>query len=91
MEQEELKGTVERMVQEGIVTAVDAGARTARVKFPATGVPSGWLPVLQRIGAGVQAGDHSGSVGVWLPKVNDRVLVLYLPCPDSDGYVLGGI
>lgn len=27
----------------------------------------------------------------WMPKVNDAVLVLYLPVPDSDGYILGGI
>jgi len=91
MEQDELKGLVERMVQEGTVTAVDAGARVARVKFQATGVPSGWLPVLQHTGAGVYADGHTASVGVWLPKVNDRVLVLYLPCPDSDGYILGGV
>lgn len=91
MELEELRKIVERLVQEGIVTAVDAGRRMARVKFQATDVPSGWLPVLQHTGAGVQADNHTANVTVWLPKVNDRVVVLYLPCPDSDGYILGGV
>lgn len=27
----------------------------------------------------------------WMPKVNDRVLVVYLPVDDSDGFILGGI
>lgn len=27
----------------------------------------------------------------WMPKVNDTVLVLYLPVRDGDGYILGGI
>ncbi len=35
---------------------------------------------------------HAGStLGVWMPKVNDMVLVLYLPILDADGFVLGGI
>lgn len=27
----------------------------------------------------------------WMPKVNDTVLVLYLPIENSDGFILGGI
>lgn len=27
----------------------------------------------------------------WMPNVNDTVLVLYLPVPDGDGFVVGGI
>ncbi len=27
----------------------------------------------------------------WMPKVNDTVLVLYLPIDNSDGFILGGI
>lgn len=27
----------------------------------------------------------------WMPRVNDRVVVLYLPIMDSDGFILGGI
>lgn len=35
---------------------------------------------------------HSGTVtGIWMPKINDTVLVLYLPVEQGDGFVLGGI
>lgn len=27
----------------------------------------------------------------WMPKVNDTVLVLYLPIDNSDGFILGGV
>lgn len=27
----------------------------------------------------------------WMPKVNDQVLVLYLPMFNADGFILGGI
>ena len=36
--------------------------------------------------------DHAGThLTYWMPKVNDRVLVLYLPVFNGDGFVLGGI
>lgn len=34
---------------------------------------------------------HDLIVSQWMPKVNDTVLVLYLPIFNSDGFVLGGI
>lgn len=35
---------------------------------------------------------HSGTTGVWMPKINDTVLVAYLsPTGDSDGFILGVI
>ncbi len=35
---------------------------------------------------------HAGSTTTaWMPKVNDRVVVLYLPVADGDGFVLGGL
>ncbi|WP_050698005.1 hypothetical protein [Anaeromassilibacillus senegalensis] len=39
------------------------------------------------------AHDHiPGSyLAYWMPKVNDIVLVLYLPLEDSDGFILGGM
>lgn len=70
-------------------------------------MPSGWLPVLQRAGEVVRveavgnhthgqqspdgAHSHSASVTGWMPKINDRVLVLHLPVFNGDGFVLGGI
>lgn len=90
------KKILARLVQQGLVTAVSPGRRVARVKFPDTGISSGWLPVLQHTGAGVsvETADghaHKAGLGTWLPKVNDRVLVLYLPVPDGDGFILGVI
>ena len=39
--------------------------------------------------------DHDHSPGtkvtVWMPKVNDKVLVIYLPVFNADGFILGGI
>lgn len=36
--------------------------------------------------------DHDKSVTTtWMPKVNDQVVVLYLPVADGDGFVLGGL
>lgn len=34
---------------------------------------------------------HTATVGSWMPKVNDKVVVLYLPVFNSDGFVLGVI
>lgn len=36
--------------------------------------------------------NHPGStVTLWLPKINETVLVVYLPVEDGDGFVLGRI
>ena len=36
--------------------------------------------------------NHTRShVTYWMPKVNDTVLVVYLPVRDGDGFVIGGI
>ena len=67
-----------RLVQIGTVSDVDSGKRMARVILKETGHTSGWLKVLQ-----------PGTW--WMPKVNDQVLVLYLPVFNSDGFILGGI
>lgn len=34
---------------------------------------------------------HTASVNLWMPAVNDTVLVVYLPVFNSDGFVIGGI
>ncbi len=64
-----------RMVQVGTVAAVDQGRKAARVKFQDTGIISDWLR----------------PAGGGLPKVNDTVLVLYLPVDNGDGFILGVI
>jgi phage baseplate assembly protein gpV len=36
--------------------------------------------------------DHTRTnVTYWMPKVNDEVVVLYLPVRDGDGIILGGL
>lgn len=35
--------------------------------------------------------DHSGYTTNWMPRVNDTVLVLYVPVFNGDGFVLGAI
>ena len=66
------------LVRIGTVTAVDQKKRRARAKFQDSGITSPWLYI-------VQAG------AAWLPKVNDTVLVIYLPVFNGDGFILGVI
>lgn len=83
-----------RMVQVGVVMSVDPAKCRARVKFPATGMLSDWLYIPQRRGTAVAVNpadghSHGAQLGAWLPKVNENVLVVYLPMPDGDGFILG--
>ena len=34
---------------------------------------------------------HTAALGTWMPAVGDRVVCLYLPLFNSDGFVLGAI
>jgi len=34
---------------------------------------------------------HSASLTYWMPKVRDKVIVLYMPVYNGDGFVLGAI
>lgn len=106
-----LEKVLSRLVQVGIVTAVDNEERKARVKFQDTGITSAWLRVLknqpfipgydvpQRTeyesgGSGDSSfANHKHDLVIlpWMPKVNETVLVLYLPVENSDGYVIGGV
>jgi len=36
--------------------------------------------------------DHPGThIATWMPKVGERVLVLYIPIFNGDGFILGGL
>ena len=99
---EDVDKVLSRLVRVGIVTDINKKKRKARVKFQDEDLPSGWLRVLssppfipkvdepQRTET---ASNHSHPVVItpWLPRVNDVVLTLFLPCHDSDGYILGRI
>lgn len=94
-------------VRQGIVTQRDPERGRVRVRFEEAGLTSGWLTVVQREGAelrltedgGHSAGqtvipehDHGGSTaGRWMPRLDERVLCLYLPVWNGDGFVLGVI
>ncbi len=90
---------VDSMIRIGIVSSVDG--LKARVYFPDQGnMVSDWLFVLQYPNMPV-TGDTSGAaghshsvdgvVGTWAPDVNAKVLCLFPPGTDTDGYILGVI
>lgn len=96
----DIDAILSRVVQIGTVTAVSAAGRKARVKFKDTGITSDWLKVVQRFGEGIYiqpdgTGPHDHApkscVTYWMPRVNDQVLVIYLPVFNGDGFVVGGI
>lgn len=84
------------LVRVGIVSSVNTTARKVRVYYPQLDkLVSDWISVLQQplsVSTGT-TNDHKHSVNItgWMPKVNDRVLVLYAQGFSSDGYVLGVI
>ena len=73
---EELRQQLARLAMVGRVSDVNKDKRQVRVIRLDSGQTSGWLYVLQR-------GE------VWLPKINELVLVLYLPVFGGDGFILG--
>lgn len=88
---------VSRLIQIGTVMAVQG--TKARVRHEDTGIISDFLPVLQRTGEvvsvetgyGPDSHKHDASVTSWVPQVNDRVLCIYLPIENSDGFIIGRI
>lgn len=75
---EELRQQLARLALVGRVSDVDKSKRLVRVIWPDNGQTSGWLYVLR----------HGE---VWLPEINELVLVLYLPVFGGDGFVLGSV
>lgn len=69
---------MEDIVRVGTVTAVNTKTRKARVLFQDMGFSSDWLAVLRH-----------DQEDVWMPKVNDTAVVLYLPVWQGDGFILG--
>ena len=41
--------------------------------------------------AAFESHSHDLTIKQWMPKVNDTVLVAYLPSSNADGFVLGGV
>ncbi len=65
-----------------IVSVAEAGLHTHEISDSYSGG-----------GSASQAGKHThtAQVASWMPKINDKVLVIYLPIYDADGFVLGVI
>lgn len=83
---------ISTLIQTGVVEAIDPAARRARVRFSEQ--HSGWLYVLQHPGAKVRVETedghtHTAAIDVWMPKINEQVLAVYLPVPGGDGFILG--
>lgn len=81
------------LVRVGIVTDRDPGRKAVRVVYPDCDLSSGWLSCLQT-GSGATAAEtdghtHTITLGAFVPAINARVAVLYLPVEDGDGFVLG--
>lgn len=94
------------LIRIGKVSSIDANNKKARVYYPArSNMVSDWLPVLQFPGttnsAGSHkhtspeetnsAGGHTHTTGGWMPKVNDKVLVIMEPGFNAPGYIAGVI
>ena len=109
------EAALENFLRVGKVSAINGNK--ARVLFDDTGITSGWLYVLQHVGANVEVApdnehthaiqdtytgggsagsqpdhNHPGTcVGGFTPKVGARVLVIFIPVFNGDGFILGGI
>lgn len=83
---------MDNIVRVGKVVDVDYPSRSCRVLFEDQKIVSGWLKVVQHIGAGVSGVvDAAPSVGIWMPPINANVLCLYYAIADGDGFILGGL
>ncbi len=84
---------VKSMVRVGIVSSIKSDKKQVCCFFPdMSDMVSDWLYVLQRPKEKVLNDDgYNGRVDYWMPKVNDRVLVLYPEGWNTNGYVMGAI
>ena len=73
------------LVRYGTVTAV-SGTKV-RVFFPDQNLSSGLLPCLQHKGTTLT--DSDDTLDEWKPEVGQKVVCLYLPVDNGDGFVLG--
>lgn len=70
------------IVRVGIVSSVNAGNMTARIKIQDQGIVTGDLKIVENPPKGLEA---------WIPKVGQWVLCIFKPDGEGDGFILGGI
>ena len=90
------------LIRVGVVSDVDKDKLRARVYYPdLSNMVSDWLYVLQRpylvnnpVSINVSEGHkHTSYFGrrKWMPKIDDKVLVIHTYGFDTDGYIVGVI
>lgn len=86
------------MVRVGVVSKVNAGAMTARVKIQDQGIVTGDLKIVQntptaeiKIISGSCSAECKAIIKPWIPKVGQWVLCIFKPDGEGDGFIIGGI
>ncbi len=84
---------LQAIVRVGIVSKVDAGKLTARVKYVQQDTMSGDMKLLQNHPENCTAEYKCPACGKckWIPKPGEYVLCVLIPGGDGDGVILGGI
>ena len=86
------------IVRVGIVSKVNAGSMTARVKIQDQGIVTGDLKIVQNppraeieIESGTCTAEYKVIIKPWIPKVGQWVVCIFKPDGEGDGFILGGI
>ncbi len=86
------------MVRVGVVSKVNPGNMTARIKIQDQGIVTGDLKIVQKQpNAEIEMviGNCSAVCKVkikpWIPKVGQWVLCIFKPDGEGDGFIIGGI
>lgn len=84
---------LQAIVRIGIVSKVDAGKLTARVKYVQQGTMSGDMKLLQNHldHCAPECECPAHETCRWIPKPGQYVLCVLFPGGDGDGVILGGI
>lgn len=79
---DEITEELKQIVRVGIISSVNGGNLTAKVKFVQQKIMSGDMKIMQ---------NHPPEVGDWIPEPGQYVLCLLVAGGDGDGVILGGI
>ncbi len=86
------------MVRVGVVSKVNPGNMTARIKIQDQGIVTGDLKIVQNqptaeieIVSGNCPAVCKVKIKPWIPKVGQWVLCIFKPDGEGDGFIIGGI